>query len=112
MNDEDVVLVITTVPDADAARRIAETLVGERLAACVTVLAPARSTYRWQGAVETADELPVLVKTTGGRWPALRERLHCLHPYEVPEMLAWPAADGWPDYLDWVRAETSLGPSG
>ncbi len=107
MDDADVMMVVTTVPDAGTARRVAEALVGERLAACVTVLGPARSTYRWQGAVESADELPLLVKTSAARWPALRERLRALHPYEVPEMLALRAADGWPAYLDWVRAQTA-----
>jgi periplasmic divalent cation tolerance protein len=109
MQDTEVMLILTTVPDAQSARRVAEALVGERLAACVTVLGAARSTYRWQGAVESADELPVLVKTTAGRWPALRDRLRALHPYEVPEMLALRAADGWPPYLDWVRGETAPG---
>jgi periplasmic divalent cation tolerance protein len=99
-------LVLTTVADAAQAERIAHALVGERLAACVTALGPARSVYRWQGALEAADELPLLVKTTAARWPALRERLRELHPYEVPEMLVLPVADGWPPYLDWVRAQT------
>jgi periplasmic divalent cation tolerance protein len=107
MDDAEVLLVLTTVPDAQAARRIAEALVGERLAACVTALGPARSTYRWQGAIEVADEMPLLVKTTAARWPALRERLRALHPYDVPEMLALRAADGWPAYLDWVRAQSA-----
>ena len=106
---DDVMLVLTTVPDDATARRIAEVLVAERLAACVTVLGPARSTYRWQGTVESADELPLLLKTTAARWPALRDRLRALHPYDVPEMLAWRAADGWPAYLDWVRSETAGG---
>ncbi|MEI7443992.1 MAG: divalent-cation tolerance protein CutA [Burkholderiales bacterium] len=105
----DVTIVLTTVPDAACADRIARALVDERLAACVTALGPARSTYRWQGAVESAEELPLLIKTTADAWPALRERLRALHPYEVPEMLAWRAADGWPAYLDWVRGE--VGPA-
>jgi periplasmic divalent cation tolerance protein len=104
-----VLVVLTTVADAGQAQRLAQALVTERLAACVTVLAPARSTYRWQGAVESADEVPLLVKTTAARWPALRERLRALHPYDVPEMLVLPAADGWPDYLAWVRASVSVG---
>lgn len=103
--DDDILLILTTVAQADDADRIARALVTERLAACVTVLGAARSTYRWQGAVEQADELPLLVKTTAGRWPALRERLRELHPYEVPEMLAWRPVDGWPPYLEWVRAQ-------
>jgi periplasmic divalent cation tolerance protein len=106
---DDVMLVLTTVPDDAAARRIAESLVAERFAACVTVLGQARSTYRWQGGVESADELPLLVKTTAARWPALRDRLRELHPYDVPEMLAWRASDGWPAYLDWVRSGTGVG---
>lgn len=105
----DVTIVLTTVPDATCAERIARALVEERLAACVTVLGAARSTYRWQGAVESAEELPLLVKTTAAAWPALRERLRALHPYDVPEMLCWRAADGWPAYLDWVRTE--VGPA-
>ena len=106
MDDDDILLILTTVAAPADADRIAQALVEERLAACVTVLGPARSTYRWQGAVERADELPLLVKTTAARWPELRERLRALHPYDVPEMLALRPADGWPAYLDWVRAET------
>ena len=106
MDPRDTTLVLTTVPDAATAERIARALVEERLAACVTALAPARSTYRWQGAVETAEEIPLLVKTTVAAWPALRERLRALHPYEVPEMLAGTVRDGWPAYLQWVAAQT------
>jgi periplasmic divalent cation tolerance protein len=102
----DVTLVLTTVGDATQAERIARALVDERLAACVTALGPVRSVYRWEGAVESADEIPLLIKTTAERWPALRARLRELHPYEVPEMLALPVADGWPAYLDWVRTQT------
>jgi len=103
---ETVLIVLTTVPDAACADRIARALVDERLAACVTVLGGARSTYRWQDTVESAEELPLLVKTTAARWPALRERLRAMHPYDVPQMLAWRAEDGWPAYLDWVRGST------
>ena len=102
----DVTLVLTAVGDAAQAERIARALVDERLAACVTALGAARSVYRWAGAVESAEEIPLLIKTTVERWPALRARLHELHPYEVPEMLALPVSDGWPAYLDWVRTQT------
>jgi periplasmic divalent cation tolerance protein len=104
--DDDILLVFTTVADTSDADRIARALVDERLAACVTALGPARSTYRWKGAVERADEVPLLVKTTAARWPALRERLRAIHPYDVPEMLVLRSTDGWPGYLDWVRSET------
>jgi periplasmic divalent cation tolerance protein len=101
-------LVLTTLPDAASAGRIAEMLVGERLAACVNILPPARSVYRWQGRVEQAEETPLLIKTTAARYPALESRLLQEHPYELPEILAVPIAHGLPAYLGWVEAETSV----
>ncbi|MCO5055142.1 divalent-cation tolerance protein CutA [Thermomonas sp.] len=95
-------LCLTTCPDAASAERIAEALVGEQLAACVNVLPGLRSTYRWQGAVERADELLLLIKTIRAAWPALQARLLELHPYELPELLAVEPADGLPAYLQWV----------
>lgn len=94
-------------PDADSAARIAQALVEERLAACVQQLPGVVSTYRWQGAVERADEVLLLIKTSRARLPALGERLRQLHPYELPELVAVEAAGGLPDYLDWVVAQTS-----
>ncbi|TCP15246.1 periplasmic divalent cation tolerance protein [Crenobacter luteus] len=96
-------IVLCNAPDDDTASRLAETLVGERLAACVNLLAPCRSVYRWQGAVETAAEVPMLIKTTAERYPALEARLAELHPYEVAEIVAVPLAAGLPAYLDWLR---------
>jgi periplasmic divalent cation tolerance protein len=104
---DDVLVVITMVPDRDHADAIARALVDERLAACVNILAPATSVYRWQGAVETADELPLLIKTVRPRLAALTERLRALHPYDVPEVVALPLAGGLPAYLQWVRDEAS-----
>lgn len=95
-------LCLTTCPDAASAERIAEALVGEQLAACVNVFPGLRSTYRWQGAVERADELLLLIKTIRAAWPALQARLLELHPYELPELLAVEPADGLPAYLQWV----------
>lgn len=100
---------MTTVPDRDHAEAIAHALVEEGLAACVTILATATSVYRWQAAVETASELPLLVKVAAARFDALRERLVALHPYEVPEVVALRVADGLPAYLQWV-VEESEGP--
>lgn len=88
-----------------AADRLADALVGERLAACVTLLPGVQSVYRWEGRVERAEEVQLLVKTTRARFPALRERLVELHPYDVPELLALEAVDGLPAYLDWVTRE-------
>lgn len=85
---------------------MAESLVHERLAACVSVMPGVRSVYRWEGRVERADEALLLVKTGAGRVPALVERLQALHPYELPEILAVEAAGGLPAYLAWVAAQT------
>lgn len=99
-------------PDADAARRIAECLIAERLAACASVLPGMRSVYRWHGTVEHADEALLLIKTSRGCLAALTERVLALHPYELPELVAVEAAGGSAAYLDWVAAETAREPSG
>jgi periplasmic divalent cation tolerance protein len=106
VSDARVQLVLCTVPDREAGQRIARTLVDEGLAACVNVVAGLHSTYRWQGAVETADEALLLVKTTAARFAALRDRLVALHPYELPEVIAVDVAAGLPAYLEWVAAGT------
>jgi len=97
---------LTTAPSAAAAKRLVRALVERRLIACGTVLTGAVSIYRWQGAVVEEDEVVVLLKTTAERWAELAATLPGLHPYEVPELLALPVADGHPPYLAWVRAET------
>lgn len=101
-----VLLCYCTCPDTASARRIAETLVGEGLAACVNQLPGIRSTYRWQGAVHTDSEELLLIKTTGACLAALERRLLELHPYEVPELIAVPVAQGHEAYLDWVRQQS------
>jgi periplasmic divalent cation tolerance protein len=100
-------LVLTNLPDADAARTLAGRLVEERLAACVNILAPCTSVYRWQGRVEEAQEVPLLVKTTAARYAALEAAIRAAHPYALPEIVALPVDRGLPDYLAWVAAETS-----
>lgn len=97
-----VLLCLTTCPDAASAERIAAALVEEHLAACVTIVPGLRSVYRWQGAIERADEHLLLIKTTADEYPALQARLQTLHPYELPELLAVEAVDGLPAYLQWV----------
>ncbi len=101
-----VLLLFTTCPDVDSADRIAHALVGEQLAACVTRLDGARSTYRWQGQVTTDAELQLLVKTTASRVDAAIARIVALHPYELPECIAVESRAGLPAYLDWIRAQT------
>lgn len=102
-----VVQLQTTLPDEQAARQLAATLVGERLAACVQVLGPAHSTYRWQDRVDTATEWLCLIKAPAAHLPHLLSRLRALHPYDTPEILVLPVIGGDPAYLRWV--EESVG---
>jgi len=97
------VLMLTTWPDDRDPATLARTLVEERLAACVSVLAPMVSVYRWQGAVEQSAERQVIIKTTAAQVDAVAERLSSLHPYDVPEMLVLPIAKGSEAYLDWMQ---------
>lgn len=99
-------LVLTNVPDAATAERLAHELIGARAAACVNILAACRSVYRWQGAVEVADEIPLLIKTTVGAYPRVEQILRECHPYAIPEIIAVPIEHGLPEYLAWVTAET------
>ncbi|MEO0085251.1 MAG: divalent-cation tolerance protein CutA [candidate division WOR-3 bacterium] len=96
--------VVTTVSTRRDARRIARTLVEERLAACVQVVGPIQSTYRWQEQIETAAEWLCLIKTTRRRYPRLETRIRQLHPYTTPQIVALPLARGSRDYLDWLAA--------
>ena len=99
-------LVFTNLPDRASAERLAELLLERGLAACVNILAPCRSVYRWKGKVENAQEHPMLIKTTRDRYAALEAAIRAGHPYELPEIIAVPLAAGFPVYLDWVVAET------
>jgi periplasmic divalent cation tolerance protein len=99
-------LVFTNLPERAAAERIADLLVEKNLAACVNILAPCRSVYRWKGAVQHDEEHPLLIKTTRERYPALEQALRGAHPYELPEIIAVPIERGLPAYLEWVAAET------
>jgi periplasmic divalent cation tolerance protein len=99
-------LVLTNLPDRAAAERLADLVIEKKLAACVNILAPCRSVYRWKGAVQHDDEHPMLVKTTVERYPELEKALRAAHPYELPEIIAVPVERGLAAYLDWVAAET------
>lgn len=99
-------LVLTNLPDRAAAERLAALLIEQRLAACVNILAPCRSVYRWKGAMQRDEEHPMLIKTTAERYAALEKALRAGHPYELPEIIAVPIERGLPAYLDWVAAET------
>ncbi len=102
----DVVVVLVTASTADEAQAIGRALVEERLAACVNVLGPIRSIYRWQGQVEEAEEHLLVVKARAADVDALGARVRALHSYDVPEVLALPVGAGSEDYLAWLVAAT------
>ncbi len=102
----EILIVFTNCPDEPTAQRIARALVEQRLAACVNQLAPVSSIYRWQGAVEQATEVPLMIKCTRERYPLLEQAIRELHPYSVPEIVALPVAVGHAPYLRWVDDET------
>ena len=99
-------LVLTNLPDLAAAERLADALIEGRLAACINILAPCRSVYRWKNAVQHDDEYPMLIKSTAEEYPALEAAIRAGHPYELPEIIAVPIERGLPAYLDWVAAQT------
>jgi periplasmic divalent cation tolerance protein len=102
----DAMIVLTTLPNADAAAALAKAVVEERLAACANLLPALRSIYRWQDKVEDQNEVLVLLKTRQEVFARLQSRILELHPYEVPEILALPIEQGYPAYLEWLARET------
>lgn len=99
-------LVLTTCPDAATAARIADALLEQRLAACVSEGAPMTSRYRWQGVVETATEIPLQIKCVAQCYEQVEKLIRELHPYAVPEIVALPVVAGSAAYLRWVADET------
>ena len=99
---DQILLAISTFPDADTANRVAQTLVEEKFAACANLIPAVQSIYRWKEKVETAGEVIVFFKTIQDRQAALEEKLRSLHPYEVPELIFVEIDSGSPDYLRWV----------
>ena len=98
-------LVLTNLPDTASAQTLATNLIEQHLAACVNILAPCRSVYRWQGKIEISEEVPLLIKTTADRYAALEAAIIAQHPYELPEIVAVPVSAGLPAYLDWVSQQ-------
>ncbi|MBP9712356.1 MAG: divalent-cation tolerance protein CutA [Sterolibacterium sp.] len=105
--DPHALLVLTNLPDAPAAHALATQLVEARLAACVNILAPCHSIYRWQAQIETASEVPLLIKTTTTRYAELEAAIRHAHPYELPEIIAVPITDGLDAYLGWIAETTT-----
>ena len=101
-----VTFLYSTAPDEKTARNIAELLVAEKLAACVNILAPIHSVYAWEGAVEQAAEIPIIVKTTTDAAPAARDRILAEHPYDCPCVAALPIDEhaSSPAFLAWIEA--------
>lgn len=98
------VIVLTTLPVDGDPVSVARRLVDERLAACVNILPPMQSVYRWEGSVEQASECQIVVKTTADRLEELKARIAQLHPHDVPEVLVVPVIDGGESYLRWIAA--------
>ena len=105
---DEVIIVLTNLPDREAARKLAHELVARRLAACVNVLAECTSVYRWKGKIENASEVPVLIKTRADRYGEVEAAIRELHPYELPEVVAVPVVRGLGEYLDWVAGESRV----
>jgi periplasmic divalent cation tolerance protein len=103
LNSPEFVCVLTACAGAEQARSIADALVGEHLAACVNVLPGVESVYRWQGKVERANEVLLLIKTTLERFREVRKRIVSLHSYDTPEIICLPIEDGLEKYLAWLR---------
>ncbi len=102
----DAMLIITSTPDRAVAEKIAHALVERKLAACINILAGCTSIYRWQGKIETASEVPVLIKTRADLYDEVEAAIKSLHPYELPEIIGVSVGRGSSDYLDWVNAAT------
>jgi periplasmic divalent cation tolerance protein len=98
----EILLALSTFPDADTARRISNQLVTENFAACANILPAVESVYRWKKKIESAGEVIVFFKTTSDRQTAFQEKLRSLHPYDVPEIIFIPVAGGFREYLHWV----------
>jgi len=104
----DTIVVFTNLPDRQAAVKLAQALVEQRLAACVNVLHECTSVYRWKDAIETTPEVPVMIKTRDVLYGEVEAAIRRLHPYELPEVVAVPVVRGLPEYLEWVATETTL----
>jgi periplasmic divalent cation tolerance protein len=103
-----IVSVYATFGDVAEAERIGRALIEERLAACVNILGACRSIYRWQGAIEEAEEVAALFKTSAEAAPRLIERLGQLHSYDVPAAVAWPIAETSQAYREWVLGSVQV----
>jgi periplasmic divalent cation tolerance protein len=103
---EEAIVVLTNLPDKQSAHMLARRLVELKLAACVNILPSVQSIYRWQGEIEEANEITIMIKTTQVRYAEVESTIKANHPYQVPEIIAMPIVQGLSAYLDWVTEET------
>jgi periplasmic divalent cation tolerance protein len=101
-------IVFSTANSEQEARKIAHALVDRKLAACVNIVPQIESVYRWQGQVESAKEWLLLIKTTGEKFPAVRDAIRELHSYELPECIAVTINDGSAEYLQWIADSVGI----
>jgi len=105
---DEIIIILTNLPDRASALKLAGQLVEQRLAACVNVLAECSSVYRWEGRIKSATEVPVLIKSRAQRYDEVEAAIRRLHPYELPEIVAVPVRRGLEEYLEWVAGETTI----
>jgi periplasmic divalent cation tolerance protein len=105
----DPIVVLVTCGSEDEALKIANILVGDRLAACVNLVAPIRSVYRWEGKIWDEKEWLLIIKTQKHRFEALERKVKSLHSYSVPEIISLPITEGSSAYLNWIRENTESG---
>ena len=105
----DMVQILTTVDSSEAATKIAETVVGQRLAACAQIIGPIKSVYWWKGKMEQAEEWQCLLKTLASEYGHVEEAIRSVHPYNVPEIIALPVTDVYEAYAQWCVTEVSTG---
>jgi periplasmic divalent cation tolerance protein len=107
---ESAILVLTTLPERTGAEALARELLAARLAACIQLGAAVQSLYHWRGEIETADEIPIAIKTRAGLYARVEAAIRKRHPYELPEIVAVPICNALPAYLDWIATETTGDP--
>lgn len=107
MHENDIIVVLTHVPDQNCAERIAKALIGAKLAACVNIGGACQSVYEWEGKVEVQTEFPLHIKTSQHCYPKIEARILEMHPYELPDIIALNIHGGYEQYLQWVNAQLS-----
>jgi len=106
MNEKSYIIIFITAPSDEEAKKIATTLVNEKLVACVNIIPKIHSIYWWENKVCQEDELMLIAKSTQSLFPSIIDRVKSLHSYKVPEILSFPLSEGLPEYLNWIEEVT------